>query len=236
MVGPLPTPVQTVPPPAPGPPNTTPINPEAGPWPTINSNGNLTNNGGGVGDPHFEGFDNLFDFHGQVGKSYQLYKSKSLVINCKMWPAFHCQENGSFMGDIYIRGYKNGKEFEIEYSIRGIADLSHVLTALEEIDNSFLAGQAQTAAFEKEFNNTNWQNDHGMLLETDVGKVYLIHSHYLGQPHVNFKFVPTTYEKATGIIGQTYNTLRIPNEFYEIPYIEALDVCKIVAPEVQVIF
>ena len=211
-----------LPPPSPPPPSNTPISNTG------------TNTMGGVGDPHFEGFDNLFDFHGEIGKSYQLYKSKSLVINCKMWPAFHCQESGTFMGDIYIRGYKNGKEFEIEYSVRGTSDMYHVLTPLQEIDNSFLSAQAQMLSFQKEFNNDNWQNNHGMLLETDVGNIYLIHSHYLGQPHVNFKYVPTVEEPATGIIGQTRKLVRIPNKYYEIPYVEALDVCQIVAPEVQV--
>ena len=35
-----------------------------------------------------------------------------LLINCKMAPAYHCKENGTFMEGLYIRSYKNGKEFE----------------------------------------------------------------------------------------------------------------------------
>jgi hypothetical protein len=104
---------------------------------------------------------------------------------------------------------------------------------LKELDNSILALQAQTPRFEKEFSLNNWQNNHGMYLRTDVGDIYLVHSHYLGQPHVNFKLVPKELEEdATGIIGQTGNMrIRLPNEAFEIDYVEATDVRRIISPD-----
>lgn len=189
---------------------------ETPPW--MYTEGNLFNNGGVAGDPHFEGFDDLFDFHGKAGKFYQLYKSKSLLINCRMNVAYHCQDNGTFMESLYVRSYQNGKEFEVIFAICGTSDTSHAFIPLKDLDKHITMHPSMNE-FSKEIKNNNWKNDFGSLVKTDVGDIYLIQSTYLCQPHVNLKFSPNCWEKeATGIIGQTQNRkIRLPNDSFEIP-------------------
>lgn len=197
--------------------------------------GNMNNNGGAVGDPHFEGFDRPFDFHGEIGKCYQLYKSETLIINTKIAPAYHCQTGGTFMEGLYIQSYKDGKKFEIVFSIWGIADASHVFEPINKLDNNLLAYQAQSKSFKEEFNSNKWNNQKGVVVKTDIGDIYLIQSNYLSQPHVNFKFSLNKLElleDATGVIGQTQNMkMRLPNESFEVEDIFSKDIRKIITPD-----
>lgn len=194
----------------------------------------VENDGGVAGDPHFEGFDKLFDFHGKADRCYQLYKSESLLVNCKMLTAYNCQDGGTFIDGIYIKSYRNGKEFEATFANCGTSDTSHVFVPLSGDLNKYLA--KQPSMFLNEVRNNNWGNDFGVLIETDVGNIYLVHSTYLGQPHINFKFSPSEIENdATGIIGQTGNMkIRLPNELFEIADINSNDILTIITPEMYV--
>jgi hypothetical protein len=196
----------------------------------------VENSGGGKGDPHFEGFDKLFDFHGKADRCYQLYKSESLLINCKMLTAHNCQDGGTFIDGIYIKSYQNGKEFEATFANCGTSDTSHVFIPLEGDLNQYLSQQPSMDKFLNEVKNNNWGNDFGVLIKTDIGKIYLVHSTYLGQPHINFKFSPKEIENdATGIIGQTGNMkIRLPNELFETADINSNDILTIITPEMYV--
>jgi len=221
-----------MPPPPPPIGKLTPIDPidvTPTPPPPTNPTGTLENNGGGVGDPHFEGFDRIFDFHGEPNKFYQIYKSDTLLINAKTMSAMHCP--GTFIDALFVEGYRDGKYFECFYSLYGIADRWHVFESLDDDFDQNLV--ARTKAFRKEYDLGNYFTEDATLVKTDAGKIIFTRSKYLHQMHINFKFMPKYIdEKATGILGQTANMkLRLPNRLFEIPYMRAKETSTIITPE-----
>jgi hypothetical protein len=190
----------------------------------------LNNNGGGEGDPHCEGFDKPFDFHGMSGRCYQMYKGDKLFINIQMSHAFHCCDNGTFMSDIYINGTRNGKGYETLWAVNGVADVSGVLKSIPKPNKPLLDAYAKNIS---EFKNGNWVNEQAMEIDDDTARITLTRSRYLGQYCVNFKITPKIIEKnAKGIIGQTWNMKqRLPNELFEVEQINSWDITKVITPD-----
>lgn len=213
--------------------------------PVVTSGGTGVNNGGAEGDPHFEGFDNIFDFHGTPGKYYQLYKSDNLLINAKMIPAYHCQDNGTFMEEIYIKGTKNGTPFEILWSYLGRADVLGLLKKIKKTYKSLLPAYRTEKSNIRKYlvggvdglelkNKPDWEDDEVAELNTDAGKITLSRSQFLSQYCVNFLFTPKEMKSASGVLGQTMNMkFRLPNELFEIDYINSSTLKNIILPEMH---
>ena len=188
--------------------------------------------GGGGGDPYFVGYDGeIFEFQGKRDKSYLLYESENLVMNMRLIDAItQCKTSGperaTYIDGIWIKYREKGIEHEILYAAWFGANMDNCGVIKSPSDYEFLSDFLPMKCFGKDFtneiHNTNWRNFEVFELKLGFEKICLTRSFYIQQCFINF-LIEGYNADATGILGQTSRKERIPNEEFEIPYVNYIN-------------